>query len=324
MTNAKKKYSDLSSLALDLGFTGKELYTVSNAITRYYLEVAIPKSNGETRTLHVPSGMLKMIQTSIARVLLPKVPVSRYACAYKPGASAVKNAMPHVGAPIVLKLDIRKFFDHIIFPIVKEKAFPEKMFAEKLRILLTILCIYKEALPQGSPASPGISNIIMRDFDDKVGGWCAERGIAYTRYCDDMTFSGDFDPKPVKDLVRNELRKMGFFLNDAKTVVAHDGMRKQVCGIVVNERPSVPKDYIKKIRQEIYYIRRYGLASHLKRTNPGVDPVNYINSLSGRIRYSIYVSKASDRCADPELSGYLDVIKKEMDILAGRDYRDRT
>ena len=68
-----------------------------------------------------------------------------------------------------------------------------------------MLCYYKESLPQGAPTSPAITNIIMYDFDERVGEFCAERGIAYTRYCDDMTFSGAFDEREVIDFVKEEL-----------------------------------------------------------------------------------------------------------------------
>ena len=95
-----------------------------------------------------------------------------------------------------------------------------------------------------------ISNIIMRDFDNKIGAWCYEHEIAYTRYCDDMTFSGDFDPKLVIHLVKSELKKLGLFLNDQKTVVVRKGQKHSVTGIVVNEKLSAPSKYKKKIRQE--------------------------------------------------------------------------
>lgn len=111
-----------------------------------------------------------------------------------------------------------------------------------------------------------ISNIIMRDFDDTVGRWCDARSISYTRYCDDMTFSGDFDSREVIDLVRKELRKMGLFLNDKKTIRVMRGQRQSVTGIVVNEGMSVPSAYRKKLRQEVYYCRRFGVEEHLKRT----------------------------------------------------------
>lgn len=313
---AVKEYDYLSSLALELGFPVRLLYSLSNGVWKHYREVTLPKRDGGSRTLSVPDEKLKAVQRRIADVLLPLVPVSPFACAYKKGSDTVKNAMPHVRAPVILKLDVHKFFDSIIFPQVKNKAFPRKLYSEKIRILLTILCMYKEALPQGSPASPGISNIIMRDFDDIVGTWCKERGIAYTRYCDDMTFSGDFDPGAVIDLVRCELRKMGLFLNNKKTVIARNGQKKQVCGIIVNEKISVPKEYRREIRKEVYYCCKYGVVEHLKRTGRDEDPLTYLRGLAGRISYvkSVY---SRDDCEYTEvLTGYLRMIKEEIGKLS--------
>lgn len=143
--------------------------------------------------------------------------------------------MPHVGKPVLLKLDIRHFFDHIIYPMVKEKAFPAERYLDANRLWLSLLCIYKDALPQGAPTSPAISNIIMREFDNTVGTWHLSKSITFTRYCDDVIFSGDFETREVIRFVKDELGKLGLFLNDKKTVALRDGQKKSVTGIVVNE-----------------------------------------------------------------------------------------
>ncbi|MBR7133402.1 MAG: RNA-directed DNA polymerase [Clostridia bacterium] len=282
-------YKEFSSLLSDLGFSGKTLYSVSNHINRHYHPVKIPKANGEFRELNVPDKLLMTIQRAINNKLLCLENVSRFAMAYKPGSSTKMNAVAHVAQPVVLKLDIRHFFDHLIFPLIKEKAFPAARYSEQNSILLTFLCTYKDALPQGAPTSPTISNIIMKDFDNFVGGWCNERGIAYTRYCDDMTFSGDFDPKAVIILVKKELKKLGLYLNDKKTVVVRKGQRQSVTGIVVNEKRSIPIEYKKRIRQEMHYCMKYGVASHLERIGIDEAPKTYTLKLLGKINYVLSV-----------------------------------
>ena len=216
-------YKEFSSLVNDLGFSGKALYTVSNHINKHYEPVKIPKGNGEFRQLYVPDRLLKAIQRAINEKLLSAEEISPYATAYRPGGSTKLNACPHIDKPVLLKLDIRHFFDHLIYPVVKEKAFPEKRYSDQNRVLLSLLCVYMDSLPQGAPTSPTISNIIMNDFDNTIGQWCSDNKISYTRYCDDMTFSGDFDPKLVIHLVKSELKKLGLFLNDQKTVVVRIG-----------------------------------------------------------------------------------------------------
>ena len=216
-------YRELSSLERDLGVPASTLYAVSNALERHYHTVSLPKPDGGCRVLSVPDPLLKMIQRRIVRVLLAPMPVSPYAMAYRYGASVVRNAAQHVGRPAVLKLDIRHFFDSILYASVKEAAFPAEIYGEPLRILLTILCYPRDGLPQGAPSSPAISNLVLRTFDDETAAWCRDRKIRYTRYCDDLTFSGSFEPEAVIAFVREQLRKRGFFLNEKKRCLFRRG-----------------------------------------------------------------------------------------------------
>ena len=294
-------YRELSSLEKDLGVSSKALYALTNRTHKHYRKVKIPKGNGEFRTLHVPDDFLKTVQRKIAENLLSYEDISMYATAYRFGGSTLKNASPHVGKPVVMKLDIRQFFDHCIYPIVKDKAFPKERYSEKNRVLLTLLCIYKDALPQGAPTSPPISNIILRDFDNAIGDWCKTRGITYTRYCDDMTFSGDFDPREVKLFVKSELKKLGFFLNNSKTVVLHDGQRKSVTGIVVNEKPNISAEYRRELRKALYYCKKFGIDEHLMKTGNSTPKELYIKKLLGRVNYVLSV-----RSGDKEFLRYRD------------------
>lgn len=283
-------YRELSSLEKDLGVSAKALYTLSNQIHRHYHRVKIPKGNGELRDLSVPDEFLKAVQSKIAQNILVHETISPYAMAYRAGGSTLKNALPHVGQPIVMKMDIRQFFDHCIYPIVKERAFPAEKYSEANRVLLTLLCVHRDALPQGAPSSPAISNLILRDFDNVVGNWCESHNIAYTRYCDDMTFSGDFEPSQIKSLVKNELKKLGFFINDKKTIVLRNGQRKTITGVVVNEKPNVAASYRRKLRQEIYYCKKFGVKEHMKITGTNVSESTYIAQLQGRINYALSIN----------------------------------
>ena len=277
-------YRELSSIEQDLGFPAKTLYGLSNNLEKHYHNVSIPKSDGFERVLSMPDLILKKVQRSIADNILTQYPISKYAKAYKPGSSVQKNAQMHVGKKKLLKLDVESFFNNIRYSIVKDIVFNEDKFSEPIRILLTMLCYYKESLPQGAPTSPAITNIILYDFDETVGEFCNKRKISYTRYCDDMTFSGDFDEREVIDFVKNELLKLSMFLKNRKTSVVHSSKRQTVTGIVVNEKINVSKDYKKKIRQEMYYIKKFGLDSHIKRC--GISDKNqYISSLQGRIAF---------------------------------------
>lgn len=282
-------YRELSSLEQDLGISAKTLYAVSNNLSKHYHKAKLPKKSGDYRNLSVPDEVLKSIQKRISEVLLIHMPVSRYAKAYRFGSSPLRNAKHHVGKQIVLKLDILHFFDSIRYSTVKDKVFPEEIYAEPLRILLTMLCYHKDALPQGAPSSPAITNIILYEFDEQIGQWCREREIAYTRYCDDMTFSGDFDPAKVIRFVGLELKKMGFLLNEQKTRIQRPSQQQTVTGIVVNEKLSIPADYCRKLRQELYYCRKFGIQEHLNRIGLEISEDTYRMQLVGKVNYVLQV-----------------------------------
>ena len=282
-------YRELSSLEQDLGISVKTLYAVSNNLSKHYHKVSLLKKSGGHRNLSVPDEVLNSIQRRIADVLLIHMPVSRYAKAYRFGSSTLRNAKHHIGKYVVLKLDILHFFDSIRYSTVKDKVFPEEIYEEPLRILLTMLCYYKDTLPQGAPSSPAITNIILYEFDELIGRWCQGQGISYTRYCDDMTFSGDFDPAEVIRYVKSELKGMGFLLNEQKTRIQHTGQRQTVTGIVVNEKLSIPADYRRKLRQDLYYCRKFGIREHLQKIGLEIPEDTYRMQLLGKVNYVLQV-----------------------------------
>lgn len=282
-------YRELSSLEKDLGVSARMLYSLSNRRGDHYRKVQLPKGNGEFRELTVPDVFLKAVQRKIARQLLAFAPVSPHALAYRFGGSPVKNAACHVGKPMLLKLDIRHFFANINYSMVKKYAFPAEKFSEANRILLSLLCVHRDMLPQGAPTSPAISNLIMKDFDDAVGKWCKQRRIIYTRYCDDMTFSGNFDPRAVKNFVKEQLCTMGFFLNEKKTVFVRQGQKQLVTGVVVNQKANVAADYRRKLRQELYYCKTYGVASHMGHCGIPGSEESYRKMLLGRVNFALSI-----------------------------------
>jgi len=129
-----------------------------------------------------------------------------------------------------------------------------------------------------------------KHFDEILGAWCEEKDIAYTRYSDDMTFSGNFNPTEMIVKVRKMLYKLGLKLNNDKVHVVNKSSSQNVTGIVVNKKAQVCSKYRKDIRQEIYYIRKYGLISHLEHYKYKQDSKVYLNSLYGRILYVLQIN----------------------------------
>ena len=273
------------------------LYTISNDVNAHYQRTTILKRDGTPRHLLAPDPLLKKIQKNILRNILAPVPVSPYATAYHKGADVVANAAAHLGQKLLLKLDIEDFFGSIIFPMVRRSAFPDIYFPPAVSTLLTHLCCYNDALPQGAPTSPTISNLVMKPFDSHIGEWCSARGIIYTRYCDDMTFSGDFDAKAVKNKAGHFLQALGFSLNQEKTKLLTRHTRQSVTGIVVNQKLQVSRDYRRQLRQEIYFCQKFGVVSHLKRMNYPLesgDVARYLQALQGKVNFLLQVNPGDD------------------------------
>lgn len=281
------------------------LYTVSNHVETHYHSVVIPKKRGGNRKLSVPDTLLSRIQKNIVSHVLAELPVSKYATAYRRKSSVLENANPHVGANQILKLDMKDFFQNITFSMVYQNAFPAIYYPPAVRMLLTTLCCYKDSLPQGAPSSPAVSNLVMRPFDEYIGTWCEERQIHYTRYCDDMTFSGTFDQKELKHKVKSFLYVLGLELNEKKTRVQKQCHRQTVTGIVVNEKAQVSREYRKQLRAEIYYCQKYGMESHLQKLKENMteqdavpswiidgkpDTERYVRQLLGKINYVLQIN----------------------------------
>lgn len=283
----------------------KILYYLSNNLDANYISFEIPKKNGSFRTIYEPSNLLKTVQRNILKNILEEKPLSKYATAYQRGMSLVDNAKVHINKRIILKLDIKDFFPSINFNMVYNICFNDKLYPKKLGILLTNICMYNNELPQGTPTATYISNLILRNFDEEIGKYCDNLNISYIRYSDDLTFSGDFNPKDLIVIVRNMLKKYHFRLNYDKIRVINSSKRQLVTGIVVNKKLSIKKEIKKKIRQEMYYIKKYGLDNHLKYLNI-TNKNKYINTLIGKINFVLQVE-----CDNKEFREYLDYLRNK-------------
>ena len=269
----------------------KELYSISNNIEDNYKIFKIKKRNGKYRTIYEPNSTLKYIQRQILNNILNERKISRYAKAYHKGLSLKDNAIPHINKDIILKLDLENFFDNISFIDVYNTCFPIEYYPKSIGMLLTYLVTYEDHLTQGSPTSAYISNLVMRDFDEQLGNYCSILNVSYTRYSDDMTFSGNFNPSDIIKKVNELLKNTNLTLNKDKIHIITKNNKQLVTGVIVNKKLSTDITYRKKIRQEIYYIKKYGLDSHLSHINYKLSKETYLNNQYGRILYVLEIDK---------------------------------
>ena len=269
----------------------KTIYSISNNIEKNYKVYKIKKRNGKYRTIYEPNSMLKQIQKQILINILNNKSISKYAKAYHKGISLKDNAIPHINKKIILKLDIKNFFENISFLDVYNSCFSIEYFPKSVGFILTYLCTYDNHLTQGSPTSAYISNLIMKEFDEEIGNWCNINDISYTRYSDDMTFSGNFNPSELIIKIRKMLYKLGLELNNDKIHIVNKSQSQSVTGIIVNEKLQVNAKYRNKIRQGMYYIKKFGLKSHLNKCNININELKYLDKLYGRILYVLQINK---------------------------------
>lgn len=265
------------------------LYSISNRIERNYKVYKIKKRNGNYRTIYSPNHLLKHIQKNILKNILNEKSVSTYAKAYHKNTCLKDNAYPHLNKKTILKLDIIDFFENIEYPTIYKHCFSTNYYPKSIGHLLTNLCTYESRLPQGAPTSSYISNLVMKDFDEELGDWCKEKNIDYTRYSDDMTFSGDFNPTEVIRKVRKMLYKLNLKINNKKIHIVNNSQQQNVTGIIVNTKLQVSSKYRNSIRQSIYYIKKYGLKDHLSKINYKESPTKYINSIYGKILHILSI-----------------------------------
>ena len=302
-------------LAHCLGIGKKSLFDMLKYIDREYRTTNIKQKYGGGRTLHVPSKRLKQVQTVILHEILNGMPVSRYATAYKTGTTLTDNAAPHVGKRYLLKLDITDFFGSIRFGQVYRAAFNANYFPKQIGLMLSRLCCRQGVLPQGAPTSPALSNLVMRNFDNNMGAWCAKRGISYTRYCDDMTFSSDKPLYHVYEKAKAMVGEMGFQLTEKKTRFVTDSNRQSVTGLTVNEKVAVSRDYKRELRKEVHGMLKFGI-----RTYSG-NNLQCLRRLHGQVQFVLQVEPENQwfREAAEKLNRYVTIMTMIDNLRSRRD-----
>lgn len=263
-----------------------------------YRLITLKRKNGKDRALHAPMPCLKYAQRKILREIASKLSVSEYATAYKSGAKLENNARPHTGKKYILKMDITDFFGSIRFEQIYSAAFNSRYFPKHIGVMLTTLCCFNDVLPQGAPTSPALSNLVLKNFDENIGSWCKKRGISYTRYCDDMTFSSDKNLYNVYIKVKGMLEDIGFEINETKTRFITNTARQTVTGLTVNEKVSISKDYKRNLRQELFYIFKFGPADSLLHIGKGeylpngqLNILKYLSIVEGKLSFILSVEK---------------------------------
>jgi retron-type reverse transcriptase len=276
---------------------------------QHYRYAFVPKASGPPRLIEAPKPRLKAIQRRILDEILGKVPVHPAAHGFVAGRSAVTNAQLHAGEAVILGLDLKSFFPTLrmarIHGIFRTLGYPwavarlltglcsteapPALFAELPKesrpdwALQALYC--SRHLPQGAPTSPCLANLAAWQLDRRLDGLANAVGARYTRYADDLSFSGDDSvaarvpslQRAVEQIVGDE----GFVINAAKTRIMRDGQRQQVTGIVVNAHCNLARDEFDRLKAILHNCVAQGPASQNRAGHP-----DFRRHLDGRIAWA--------------------------------------
>lgn len=242
---------------------------------------------------------------------------------YVRGGSTRSNAQPHCGARVVVRADIENFFPNITLERIETMLCTVGMKAAPAHALARFVTI-GGALPLGLPESPVISNLVCLGLDKELQLLAGELGVRYTRYADDMTFSGDAN-LPSKEQICATLEHHGFRLSERKFKKSKRGQAHFVTGLSVSENdyPHVPRKLKHRLRMELYFCEKFGIDSHALESDE--DPRKTYLRLAGMVKYVAFIERRKSATLiaqwDRILSNYLGPTQYEK--INDRDHRDR-
>jgi RNA-directed DNA polymerase len=305
-------------------------YTLYKTATEnQYTQFTIPKKSGGDRKINAPTDKLKSIQSALSTFLLDCIdeinqerfpnselarPIVKHAKVLKIKCGSAKtkqqslshgferkrsiitNAMMHIGQKNVLNIDLENFFQNFNFGRVRGFFIKNNNFNLHPNVATTIakIACHENSLPQGSPCSPVITNLITHSLDIRLAALASKHSCIYSRYADDITFStrkSTFPPQLMREEndqyiagkpLRSEIRRAGFAINEKKTRIQYQDSRQDVTGLVVNKKPSVKKEYWRTARAQCHLLFKTGAFT---KTVLGVVLEGNINELQGQLNF---------------------------------------
>lgn len=231
----------------------------------------IRKKSGGLREIKAPCRQLDVILTCVNELLKSGYIPSEAAMGFISGKSVLDNAQVHVGHNYVFNIDLKDFFPSIPQTRVWKRLqlSPFNFSTEIANVLAGLCCTFDKevgcnVLPQGSPASPLLTNAICDTLDRRMRGVAKRFGLHYSRYADDMTFSSMHNVYQEGSEFRSEIQRIileqGFRMNESKTRLQKTGSRQEVTGLTVNAIANVSRKYISDLRWILHIWEKEGYA----------------------------------------------------------------
>ena len=310
-------FENVSQLALAMGLKLGELRFLSfnRRVSKvsHYKRFLMPKKAGGHRLISAPMPRLKAAQHWILENILNIIPIHSAAHGFVIQRSIVSNAAPHVGAELVINLDLKDFFPTVSYKRVKG-LFRSLGYSEQIATILGLICSEPETeqvqldgetyyvatsdrhLPQGAPTSPALTNILCYRFDRRIQGIANKHGFKYTRYADDLSFSRETgDEKAYLKLmwcVRKVIAEEGFILHPDKIRVMRKGSRQEVTGLVVNDKVNINRKLLRNFRALIFQIEKDGIQD---KTWLGKKGMTMLAAIEGYVNFIKMVDQAKGK-----------------------------
>lgn len=295
------------------------LAKISSGPLHHYTYHWLAQRSGKRRLLEMPKLRLKLIQRRLLHDLLDHIPPHDAVHSYRPSRSVATYTAPHAGRAMVLHFDLRDFFPSIrssrVHALFRCAGYPTAVAR-----LLTGLCtngvpidVYDDPalidwsrkrehlriccaphLPQGAPTSPALSNLCAYRLDCRLDGFAKSMNATYTRYADDLAFSGDENLERSARRFQVEVGKIvleeGFELHMRKSRFMRQGVRQQLAGVVLNVRPNFRRQGYDQLKAVLHNCIHKGPASQNR-----LDHADFRGHLAGRIAYVAMINPARGR-----------------------------
>lgn len=339
-----KSLTDLSrSMELELSTLRYLLFQRNVSRQTHYYNFEIPKKSGGTRKISAPKRRMKALQLWVLNNVLNCIPIGEQAHGFIKQRSIVTNAQPHLQQDIVINIDLKDFFPSIDYKRVKG-LFHKLGYSEQMATIFALICTQAETekaemdgvtyyvqkgkriLPQGSPASPAISNLIAYKLDKKVKGLADKLGFAYTRYADDLSFSTTKEnEKNIASLLHfiNEIiESEGLTINPEKTHIMRSGAQQKVTGIVVNQKLNVERKQLRIFRALLHNIevngwngQRWGQADNIIHSIEGyIHFIRMVNQAKS-LQFSKQLTRIVEKHGYPQIDEKPCVVKEEIKVI---------
>lgn len=234
--------------------SGSQLWWLLFAGHKAYTIFRVAKKAGGFRSIAHPTRLLRFTQRWILRNILEKLHTTPSSYGFERGSKLRLHAEQHLGAQAILTLDIENFFPSISIAQVT-RVFLTAGYPSSAASMLARLCTCMNALPQGAPSSPRLANLVCFRMDRRLAQFAQQRGIVYTRYADDLSFSSAHERVLAKarPFISHIVHDAGFRLNGRKSRMSGPRSRKTITGLVLtSDTVGIGRQRLRELRARIH------------------------------------------------------------------------